>query len=99
MTQAKRTRNQDVRRRRGAGYSQRALARRFNVSRWRITQILDETGGDPLRDALLARMSMTELERDRDRLVDRIGADLRRLIVVEEEMEVRRTDRLVGLAG
>lgn len=71
----------------------------FGVSRWRIQQLLEQTGGDPLRDQMIARMSVTELERDRDRLADRIQSDLRRLMGVEEELESRRVDRINGLTA
>lgn len=97
VTQAKRDRNRTVRRRRSRGLSQRELARLFGVSRPRIQQILRETGGDPLADRRLAHMTEAELERERDRLTDRIGSDLRRLMVVDDELVVRGHDRLLGL--
>lgn len=99
VSEAKRDRNRAVRSKRRRGLSQRELARAVGVSRWRIRQILDETGGDPLTDQRLASMSETELSRERDRLVDRIGSDLRRFMVVEEELMVRRHDRLNGISA
>jgi hypothetical protein len=93
----KRSRNRTVRTKRVRGLSQRGLAQIMGLSRWRIRQILEETGGDPIRDQRLATMSETELMREQARLVDRIASDARRLMVVEEELVVRGTDRLLGL--
>lgn len=58
-------------------------------------------GGDPLAQEVrdLAVASQAQLERERARIEDRIRSDRRRLRLVIEELEVRNTDRLVGLAG
>lgn len=99
VSEAKRDRNRAVRSKRRRGLSQREIARAVGLSRRRVRQLLEEAGGDPYRDAMIARMSFAELERDRDRLVDRIRSDLRRLAGVNEELESRRVDRINGLAS
>lgn len=77
------------------------LATQFGISRTRVVQILDRTGGDPLgsaRSAQLEAASVPELEAERLRLRDRIAADRRRLRTVEDELSARQTDRLLGLS-
>lgn len=91
-------RNRKLREMRGHGWSHRRLARQFGIHRTRVRQILLETGGDPLaRD--LAAAPVLDLERERDRLQDRIRADRRRLRSVLDELDSRRTDAILGLTG
>ena len=97
LTRPKVERNQTLRQHRRAGDSLRRIARQFDISLVNVQRILDETGGDPLLEALLASASEAQLRRRRDVIVERIGADLRRLIAIDEELEVRETDRLLSL--
>lgn len=103
MSSPKVSRNSQLRERRLRHHtSQRDLAREFRVSRARIRQILADTGGDPVRlerVAALARATADDLEWEKRRLKERIGTDLRRLMAVEDELEVRRTDELLGLTN
>lgn len=90
-------RNQRLLRRRKSGLSQRALSREFKISQPRVRDIL-ERYGDPLKPSrsdgelteLDIRDEIAELERRR-------AADGVRLRVLREELEVRRTDHLLGL--
>lgn len=102
MGHVKSERNAALRRKRGRGASIRMLAIAFRISTMRVRQILEATGGDPLRHVVgpgLATSTMTELERERQRLRDRIATDRRRLRAVEDEIDVRATDRLLGLTS
>lgn len=101
MSQRATERNRRLRDRRAQGVSHRRLAREFRIHRTRVRQILLETGGDPLAHELgdLAVAQVVDLERERDRLQDRIRSDRRRLRLVTEELEVRRIDRLLDLCG
>lgn len=96
-------RNARLRRRRSSGASLRALARSFSITVTQVRRVLEATGGDPLRStsggADLAGMTIIDLERERIRLADRIAADRRRLRLVDDELDVRRTDRVLGLTG
>lgn len=83
--------------RRARGSSLRAIADTFGISLTRVVQLLDEAGGDPLFDRRLATMSERELSRAQARLVERIATDLRRLVVVQDELETRRIDRIAGV--
>lgn len=82
------------------------LSREFGISRAAIYQILDRTGGDPAAysDDYLDGATIAELERERDRLRDRIAADRRRLRLVTAYLDskrislINRTDEF-GLAG
>lgn len=96
MSRPKTQRNGAVLRRRGGGISQRELARRFGVSRRTIRDLL-ESSGDPLFEKFLAEASEHLLNRKRARLLERIAAARRELEAVEQELEVRRNDRLLGL--
>lgn len=91
------TRNARLRRRREQGASTRRLAHEFHISQTQVVRILNETGGDPLRDATLATVRFVDLEREAARLRDRIAADRRRLRVVLDELEARRTDAILGV--
>jgi transcriptional regulator with XRE-family HTH domain len=98
-SRAKHRRNADLRRRRERQReSLRTLARRFGVSVTRVVEILDATGGDPLRFDF-SRHSEDDLRRMCDRLADRIGSDLRLFVNAQDELESRRVDRINGLAG
>lgn len=99
MTAGKCSRNQAVRRTRRRGMSQRDLAREFGISRLRVRQLLTQGRSDPLLGQLLAKASEHELERRSARLIERIANDLRTLELVEQELEVKRTDRILGLTG
>lgn len=94
-------RDRRVRARRASGISTRRLAREFRISQVRIRQILADTGGDPLAPELevLAAMTDAELEREAANLEDLIRARRRRLRMVHDEQEARRTDRILGLTG
>lgn len=92
-------RDSRLRRRRTEGLSTRQLAREFGISQPQVRRVLAATGGDPLRGSDLAAATVVELEGERDRLRDRIAADRRRLRVVLDELEARRTDRILGLTG
>lgn len=93
------TRNAELVRCRRQGDSQRTLARRFGISQPRVAQLLAQgTGGDPLLLARLAEAGERELARYRVRLEERIARDLATLVRVEDELEVRRMDRLAGVA-
>lgn len=95
-------RNRRLRIRRTRGASIRMLAREFKISTMQVRRVLESTGGDPLRAVTggnLATLSVIELDRERVRLRDRIASDRRRLREVDDELEVRRTDALLGLTG
>lgn len=87
-----------LRRRRAMGASTRQLGREFGITQTQVLRILAATGGDPLASGL-ERLTLADLERERERLRDRIASDRRRLRVVIDELEVRRTDRILGLPG
>ena len=96
------TRNSLIRRRRAEGWSQRRIAREFHISRARVTHILDRTGGDPINDRhddKLRAASIDDIRTEIRRLRDRIAADRRRLRVLQDELEVRNTDRVLGLTS
>lgn len=102
MTAARTPRNRELRERRMQRAALAEIAREFKISKTRVVQILDETGGDPLwirRTADLRDASASDLDRESRRLADRIRADLGRLMSVREEQEARRTDRILGLPG
>jgi transcriptional regulator with XRE-family HTH domain len=91
------TRDRAIRRARANRESLNALAARFGISRTRVVQILAKTGGDPIDD--LGRRSIDELEAMRAAL--RVKADSRataRLGDIEDELESRRVDRILGIA-
>ncbi|HEU4571479.1 MAG TPA: hypothetical protein VFR93_02245 [Candidatus Limnocylindrales bacterium] len=94
-------RNRRLRFLRSQRWSTWRLARHFAISQVRVRQILRDTGGDPLRAEYpdLAIAPIVDLERERERLRDRIRADRRRLRVVEEELQSRMVDRIAGLYG
>jgi AraC-like DNA-binding protein len=81
------------------------LAREFAISRSLVYQVLYRTGGDPAAfTADLETSSIEELEREHERLRDRIAADRRRLRQVMAYLDSKRislingTDEF-GLAG
>lgn len=94
-------RNARIRRRRARGASLRSLARDYRLSVARVRQILVDVGGDPLHDAAgdIARLNPDELAREATRLRDRIESDRQRLRMIEDELDVRRIDRVLGLTG
>lgn len=96
MSRPKAARNRTLTRRRQSGMSQRGLARAFGVSRRTVRDLLERVG-DPLFEKFLAEASVHLLERKRARLVERIDIARRELAAVEEELEVRRNDELLGL--
>lgn len=94
------SRNARLRRERAKRATLTDLARQFQISRTRVVQILEDTGGDPLttsRSRQLAGATVPELESERGRLRDRIASDRRRLRAVEDELSARQTDRILGL--
>lgn len=101
MSRAKVERNRKLRETRARGMSLRRLARRFGINLAQVQRILATTGGDPLAFELddLARAPEADLVRERERLQDRIRSDRRRLRFVSEELEARRTNRILGLTG
>lgn len=100
MSTAKAERNRRLLDDRARGLSHRRLARKYRLSRTRVQQVL-RTVGDPLACELrdLAVAPQADLERERDRLQDRIRNDRRRLRMVLEELSSRDTDRILGLTG
>ena len=92
------TRNAELVHCRRQGDSQPTLARRFGISQPRVHQLLAQSGGDPLLMVRLADAGERELARYRVRLEERIARDLATLARVEDELEVRRIDRLAGVA-
>lgn len=101
MSRAHADRNRRLRARRAQGWSQRRLAREFRITQTRVVQILATTGGDPLATELsdLAAQNVVDLERERDRLQDRIRTDRRRLRMVLDEIDARRINGILGLTG
>lgn len=99
MTVAKSSRNDQVRTRRTEHASLSTIAREFGVTKHRIAEILEHTGGDPLRPlrtADLATATVFDLGRERPRLAGRVRSDLGRLLAIDEELEARRVDRILG---
>ena len=86
-------RSRAVRQRRTGRESIRRIAHDFGISPTRVRQILADTGGDPA----VMHGTDADLERERDRLQDRIRADRKRLRLVIEELESRETDRILGV--
>lgn len=100
-TPPKADRNQQIRERRARHRtSTTQLAREFGITQPRIVQILNETGGDPVRlERLddLARASEDDLRWEKRRLEARIGADIRRWLAIVDEFDIRETDSILGL--
>lgn len=97
MTGSKFDRNQRLLRMRAAGRSTRYLSREFGISQMRVRQLLDRLG-DPLArdlaDGLRPRVDiLAELE---ERVACRTR-DTHRIRELREELEVRRTDDVLGL--
>lgn len=102
MTMAMSGRDARLRRARARRKPLSELAEQFGISKTRVVQILDRTGGDPLTSARTAQLegaTVAELEAERSRLRDRIASDRRRLRAVEDELSARHTDRVLGLQG
>lgn len=102
MTAAKTARNRLLRRRREKQATLSTLAREFGVTKRRIAEILEDTGGDPLwirRTADLRNATEGDLDREQARIGDRIRADLGRYMSIEDERSSRQTDRILGLPG
>lgn len=101
MSSPKVDRNRQLRERRQRHrVSVRRLAHEFGVSPVRVQQILEEGGGDPIRLERvedLARATRDDLRWEHQRLADRIATDLRRLLTIDDEIEIRRTDEILGL--
>ena len=77
------------------------LARQFDISRTRVVQILEATGGDPLASAQTSQLrasTIAQLESETGRLRARIASDRRRLRAVQDELSARQTDRILGFA-
>lgn len=100
-TPPKSDRNQRIRERRAKHRtSTTELGREFGITQQRVVQILNETGGDPIRlERLeeLARASEDDLRWEKRRLEARIGADIRRWLAIIDEFDIRETDALLGL--
>lgn len=100
-TPPKSDRNERIRERRARHrLSTTELAREFGISQQRIVQILDETGGDPIKlERLddLAKASVEDLRWEKRRLEHRIGTDIRRWLAIIDEFDIRAMDELLGL--
>ena len=97
MSRADDARNAAILEDRRRNASLRAIAGRFGLSVTRVVQLVNEGRVDPVFEARRADLSERELRRYRSRLEERIASDMRRLAIVEEELEVRRIDRLAGV--
>lgn len=75
-------------------HTTRALGREFGISQAHVVRIL-ALEGDPLADD--ATKPSTELAAERDRLVQRVFADRQRIAELDDELQVRRDDDLLGL--
>jgi transposase len=95
------SRDARLRRRRAEGLSLRQLAYRFAISREQVRRILEQTGGDPLArrpcDDRARRTAELEAERERRRRC--IEFDRRRLREIDDELEARRLDVILDVAG
>lgn len=97
MAPAKAERNRRMRDARLSGASLSRLAREAGVSKTRVIELLRDTGGDPLRLISVQRETEDQLRRRKARLIERMAADWRVLIAIEEELEARETDRILGV--
>jgi AraC-like DNA-binding protein len=94
------SRDARLRRRRAEGLSLRQLAYRFAISREQVRRILEQTGGDPLGRPCDDRARRTaELEAERERRRRCIELDRRRLREIDDELEARRLDAILDVAG
>lgn len=94
------SRNERLRARREECATLSELAVEFGLSKTRIVQILERTGGDPMaagRRLDLRDVPVAQLEAEASRLAARVAAARRRLQILRDEMSARQTDRILGL--